>query len=353
MILVKKEGILLEKTTLGFENEGVLNPAVIGEGGYIHLFYRAVAKGNYSSIGYCRLEGPLTVEERFDRPVLFPQFDYESHGVEDPRITKIDDLYYLTYTAYDGVNALGALAISKDLQHFDKQGLIVPMITYDEFSHLAGSKGRINEKYLRYNQHDGIRENKGKKVFLWDKNVIFFPKRINDKLYFLHRVRPDIQIVAINDLTELTTEFWQNYFLRLDENIVLSPKYKHEVSYIGGGCPPIETAQGWLLIYHGVHDTITGYVYSACAALLDLENPQKEIARLPYALFKPEHDWELKGEVNNVCFPTGVYVANDTLYIYYGAADEQIACASISLSALLKELLNYVDKKEEPVLYEK
>jgi predicted GH43/DUF377 family glycosyl hydrolase len=99
-----------------------------------------------------------------------------------------------------------------------------------------------------------------------------------------------------------------------------------------------------------VHDTIKGYVYSACAALLDLENPQKEIARLPYALFKPEHDWELKGEVNNVCFPTGVYVAEDTLYIYYGAADEQIACASVSLSALLKELLMHVDKKEVPVL---
>ncbi len=349
MIAIKKEGILLEKTTHGFENEGVLNPAVISEGGDIHLFYRAVSKGNYSSVGYCRLSGPLTVEERSNRPVISPQFDYESHGVEDPRITKIDDLYYLTYTAYDGVNALGALAVSKDLQHFEKRGLIVPQITYDEFSHLAGFKGVINEKYLRYNKHEGILENHGKKVFVWDKNVIFFPRRINGKLYFLHRVRPDIQIVGINNLDELTPGFWQNYFLHLDEGIVLSPKYKHEVSYIGGGCPPIETEDGWLIIYHGVHDTIKGYVYSACAALLDLENPQKEIARLPYALFKPEHDWELKGEVNNVCFPTGSIVVEDTLYIYYGAADEQIACASLSLSALLKELLVTTKKEERSV----
>jgi len=353
MIVIKKEGILLEKTTLGFENEGVLNPAVISEGGFIHLFYRAVSKGNYSSIGYCKLKSPLVIEERFESPVLFPQFDYESHGVEDPRITKIDDLYYLTYTAYDGVNALGALAVSKDLRHFDKLGLIVPRITYDEFSHLAGSKGRINEKYLRYNQHEGIREKNGRKVLLWDKNVIFFPKRINGKLYFLHRVRPDIQIVAINDVKDLTTEFWQTYFLHFDENIMLTPKYRHEVSYIGGGCPPIETEHGWLLIYHGVHDTINGYVYSACAALLDLENPQKEIARLPYVLFKPDQDWELKGEVNNVCFPTGVHLANDTLYIYYGAADEHVACVSVSLSELLKELLIHVEKKDGPVHYEK
>lgn len=339
MIEVKKEGVLLKKTTLGFESMGVLNPAVIRDGVYVHLFYRAVSKGNYSSIGYCKLKGPVTIEERHDAPALFPQFDYESHGVEDPRITKIDDLYYLTYTAYDGINALGALAVSKDLVNFEKRGLIVPQITYDEFSHLAGSKSAINEKYIRYNDHGRIKGKQGKKILLWDKNVIFFPRRINGKLYFLHRVRPDIQIVAINQLEDLTTEFWQNYFLHFDESIVLSPRHKHEVSYIGGGCPPIETAHGWLLIYHGVHDTVKGYVYSACAALLDLQNPQKEIVRLPYSLFKPEHDWELKGEVNNVCFPTGTALFDDTLFIYYGAADEQIACASLSLSSLLSELL--------------
>ncbi len=339
MIEVKKEGILLNKTTLGFENEGVLNPAVISDGESIHLFYRAVSKGNYSSIGYCKLKEHFTIEERFDTPVLFPQFDYESHGVEDPRIVKIDNLYYLTYTAYDGVNALGCLATSKDLKHWDKLGIIVPQITYDKFCHLAGCKDAIHEKYIRYNEHEQIHEKEGKQVLLWDKNVIFFPRRINGKLYFLHRIRPEIQIVSVNDLKELTTDFWQNYFLHFNEHIVLSSKHQHEVSYIGGGCPPIETEYGWLLIYHGVHDTVKGYVYSACVALLDLQNPQKEIARLPYPLFKPEHEWELKGEVNNVCFPTGTFLSNDTLYIYYGAADEQIACASVSISALLKELL--------------
>jgi len=230
-------------------------------------------------------------------PVIIPQFDYESHGVEDPRIVKIEDLYYLTYTAYDGVNALGALAVSKDLQHFEKLGIITPQISYEEFSRLAGYKGILNEKYLRYNEQGRVLEKQGKKVCLWDKNVIFFPGRINGKLYFLHRIKPDMQIVSVNNLQELTAEFWQNYFLHLDEGIVLCPKYDHEVSYVGGGCPPIETAHGWLLIYHGVHDTINGYVYSACAALLDLKNPQKEIARLPYPLFIPEKEWELKGEV--------------------------------------------------------
>jgi beta-1,2-mannobiose phosphorylase / 1,2-beta-oligomannan phosphorylase len=352
MIEVKKEGILLKKTVLKFENEGVLNPAAIRDGEAVHLYYRAVSNGNYSSVGYCKLKGPSTIEERFEAPVLFAEHDYESHGVEDPRITKIDDLYYLTYTAYDGVNALGALAISEDLLHFEKKGIIVPQITYDEFRDLAKTHEVINEKYLRYNERGQVAEKQGKTVLLWDKNVIFFPRRINGQLYFLHRIKPDIQIAAVNDLQELTPEFWQLYFLHFDEHIVLSPKYQHEISYIGGGCPPIETEHGWLLIYHSVFDTVKGYVYCACAALLDLQNPQKELARLPYPLFKPEHDWELTGEVNNVCFPTGAALFDDRLFVYYGAADEQIAVASMSITGLLKELLLYTKTEEKVNQYE-
>jgi beta-1,2-mannobiose phosphorylase / 1,2-beta-oligomannan phosphorylase len=342
MIPVTKKGIVLKKRDLEFENEGVLNPAVIKDGDTIHMFYRAVRKGNHSSIGYCSFTDPLTVGTRNDEPILFPQFNYESKGVEDPRIVKIDDTFYLSYTAYDGNNALGALALSKDLKHFDKIGLVVPKMTYHTFCHLAESKSEINEKYLRYNDNERFRNKLDKEIYVWDKNVVFFPRRINDKLYFMHRIKPDIQLVCIHELSELTHEFWENYFLQLDECILLSPKFKHEVSYIGGGCPPIETKEGWLVIYHSVHDTIKGYVYCACAALLDLNNPQKEISRLPYALFKPDQEWELKGEVNNVCFPTGAVVLEDELYIYYGAADEQIACATVSLSGLVEELLTYI-----------
>jgi len=339
MIDVKKEGILINKTKLGFENEGVLNPAAIQENDCVHLFYRAVRTGNYSTIGYCKLDGPLTVKERWDTPVLFPQYDYESKGVEDPRIVKVDDTYYLTYTAHDSVNALGALAVSTDLKHFEKKGLLSPLMTYDEFKHLAECHQNINPKYFRYYEQYKSRGSLDKKLYLWDKNVMFFPKRINNQLAFLHRVRPGIQITYIDSIADLNKTFWEQYYMNLSLYIVMDPKHEHEASYIGGGCPPIETKYGWLLIYHGVHDTPQGYVYSACAALLDLENPCKEIARLPYPLFKPEYEWELKGEVNNVCFPTGAALFGDTLYIYYGAADEHIACASVSLSELLAELL--------------
>ncbi len=341
MIEVKKEGVLLSKTELEFENGGVLNPGAIREGNNVHLFYRAVQNGNYSSIGYCRLNGPLTVAERWDKPIISPEFEYESHGVEDPRIVKIDDLYYLTYTAYDGKNALGALATSKDLIHFEKQGIIVPSITYKEFASLVEKTGKVKENY--YSDYKFYRQDADpEKFLLWDKNVVFFPKRINGKLTFLHRIRPGIQIASINSLKELTKDYWIDYFLNLQDHIVLEPVYQHEAKYTGSGCPPIETELGWLLIYHGAEETSKGLVYSACAAaLLDINNPLKEIARLPYALFSPEYKWELKGEVNNVVFPTGTALFGDTLYIYYGAADERIACASLNLPDLLKELLIY------------
>jgi len=340
MLSVEKLGIILSKTTLAFECEGVLNPAVIKIGTSIHMFYRAVAKDNYSTIGYCKLSIPLAVETRNETPLLFPQAEYEFQGLEDPRIVEIEGVFYLTYTAYDGINALGCLATSTDLIHWKKHGIIVPKITYDEFKHFTETDGTIHEKYIRFNDYQKSHEKQDRNVFLWDKNLVFFPRKIDGKFYFLHRIKPDIQIVvAIEKLEDLTIHFWQNYFLQFDEHIILTPKFEHEVSYIGSGCPPIETPEGWLLIYHGVHDTIKGYVYSACAALLDLKNPAIELARLPYPLFYPEKVWELKGEVNNVCFPTGTVLDNDMLYIYYGAADERIAVASVGLTALLAELL--------------
>jgi predicted GH43/DUF377 family glycosyl hydrolase len=339
LVTVNKHGILLLKTTNSFENEGVLNPGVIKVGNKIHLFYRAVTKDNYSTIGYCKLSDPLTVESRNIAPILFPEADYELQGLEDPRIVQIKGTFYLTYTAFNGINALGALATSKDLINWEKHGIIVPQITYDEFMHFTQFDGTNLEKYIRYNSYQKSHQKNESTELLWDKNLIFFPRKIDNKFCFIHRIKPDIQIVvSIKKLEDLTTQFWQNYFFHFDEFVVLSPKYQHEVSYVGGGCPPIETADGWLLIYHGVHDTVKGYVYSACAALLDLKNPQKEIARLPYPLFFPQEKWELKGEVNNVCFPSGAVVEDPTLYIYYGAADEQIAVASMDINELLAEL---------------
>jgi predicted GH43/DUF377 family glycosyl hydrolase len=328
--MIHKHGLILNKRDLDFEIEGVLNPAVIADNGSIHMIYRAVAHGNHSTLGYCRFSDPLTIAERYDHPIVVPEYHNEKYGVEDPRLVKIDGVFYLSYCGYDGENAFGCVATSTDLVNFRKHGIIVPQLTGDELRSLLKGQQDLNIKYFQPSTGSS---------YVWDKNVIFFPRRINGKLYFLHRIRPGIQIAIIDELEDLKLQFWRDYMADLSNHIVLDPKYPHEMSYLGNGAPPIETAYGWLMIYHGVHDTVNGYMYVACAALLDLENPQKEIARLPYPLFIPDQPWELKGYVNYVCFPTGTVLIEDDLYIYYGAADEGIACASVSISVLLAELL--------------
>ncbi len=339
MIDVTRYGILLSKTSHPFESRGILNPAVIKEDGKIHIFYRAVADDYKSSIGYCILSTSHEIEYRSDKPLIVPEYEYESEGVEDPRIVKIEDTFYMSYTAYNGVNALGALATSKDLKNWEKHGIVVPQITYHEFFEYIKNNRKVDEDYIKNMEYQVLGKITNRNSLIWDKNLLLFPRKINNLFYFLHRIKPDIQIVInVYSLDNLTHQFWHKYFREFEKHILLTPKYAHESSYIGSGCPPIETKYGWILIYHGVEKMQKGLVYSVCAALLDLENPENEIARLPYPLFSPELDWEINGEVSYVCFPTGAIVDGDNLEIYYGAADERIARASVSLSSLIREL---------------
>lgn len=340
-IKIKREGIVLEKTTNEFENDSVLNPAVIAQGKILHMFYRAVKVHNKSSIGYCRLKGPTKVVERNTEPLLSPQFNYECNGMEDPRIVQIEELYYMTYTAYDGNNAMGALATSKDLVNWQRRGIITPRISFENFRKISFESGCLTNKYFRFESNLENETMNGKKLFVTDKDLVLFPRKINGKFYILHRIKPDIQLIVVEDFSELDDKFWHDYFLNFSSHIIFKSKYQHESSYLGAGCPPIETSKGWLMIYHSVCDTVEGFIYSASAALLDLNNPAIEIARLPYPLFSPETEYELTGVVNRVCFPTGTAQFGDRLYIYYGAADNCIACVSVNLQELITELLIY------------
>ena len=350
MIKVEKLGVILSPTDNTFENNGVLNPGIFQEENNVHIFYRAVEHGNFSTIGYAKSNGPIEVVERLNRPLIIRDFDYEKHGVEDARIVKIDTLYYLTYTAYDGINAMGAVAVSKDLKLFEKKGIITPPINYDEYKcHLEHcNQEKLNPKYYYYNNlFDSIGLADTKSRFLRDKDIVLFPKKINGKYVMLHRIWPGIQIVQFENWKDLTKEFWENYIKDLSVHIILDPLYDFEVNYLDAGCPPIETEYGWLLIYHGVCETPIGKTYHAAAALFDIDEPSKTIARLPYPLFSPSKEYEIEGVVNHVVFPTGTALFGDDLYIYYGAADKHIAAAKLSLKQLLDELKRhpFLEKK--------
>ena len=334
MLKVKDEGIILEKTNLEFENKAVFNPACIQADGITHMFYRAVNHNDISSIGYCQLKDNKVVK-RFKKPLLFPEYDYEKSGVEDPRITLLAGTYHLFYTAHDGKNALIAYATSKDLVHFAKQGLISPKISYDEAEDIF-RESKVRERYMMFEVF--YKEKEGKDILLFEKNAVLFPQKFNNKFALLHRILPGIQIIYFNNFSELTNDRWRDYLRNLGDFIVLDPLFWFENRNVGGGCPPIETEDGWLIIYHAVEDTPFGKIYHAAAALLDLKNPQKVLGRLKEPLFSPKASWEKSGVTDNVVFPTGAVVRNKRLHIYYGAADKLIAAKSINLTELLTEL---------------
>jgi len=334
MLKVKDEGIILEKTDLEFENKSVCNPACIQVGDITHMFYRATNHNDISSIGYCQLKNNKVIK-RLKKPVISPEYDYEKNGVEDPRITLLEGKYYFLYTAYDGKNALISYATSSDLVHFTKQGIISPKISYDEAEDIFRGSG-IRERYTMFEMF--YKERGGKDILLFEKDATLFPQKFGSKFALLHRVLPGIQIIHFNNFSELTEDRWRDYLKNLGDFIVLDPLFWFENRNVGGGCPPIETEDGWLIIYHAVEDTPLGKIYHAAAALLDLKNPLKVLGRLIEPLFSPKAPWEKSGVTNNVVFPTGAVVRNKRLYIYYGAADKLIAAKSIDLTELLTEL---------------
>jgi len=341
-VTIKDEGILLEATSLEFENEAVLNPTCISIGSVVHMFYRAVSKNQMiSSIGYAQLVDNKVIF-RSEKPILKPEHDYEKMGIEDPRITFLEGKYYLFYTAYDGKDTRVACASSNNLKKFTKRGVVIPELTYGEAETFFCAHSDAAAHFELYKKRHKFRLEP--QAMLWEKDAFLFPRKINDRYALVVRILPGIQVIYFNDLNELKSrKYWYRYLNDLDDYVIMEPKFVFEHKHIGGGCPPIETKDGWLFIYHAVEDTPEGVVYYGCAALLDLDDPTKIIGRLSYPLLEPEAPWEQQGDVNNVIFPTGTYLDNERLYIYYGAADKLIAAKSLILEELILALKYYAD----------
>jgi beta-1,2-mannobiose phosphorylase / 1,2-beta-oligomannan phosphorylase len=226
-----------------------------------------------------------------------PAEENEEFGVEDPRITRIGETFYITYVAVSRHGAATALASTRDFKSFERHGIIFPP------------------------------EN---------KDVVLFPEKIAGKYYALHRPnpsqhfsKPEMWIASSPDLIN-----WGNHAP------FLGGGGEWDIGRIGGGTPPIRTAKGWLEIYHGnsrkEEDAGIG-VYSGGALLLDLERPQRIIARSG-KVFAPETSYEREGFVPNVVFPTGIVERGETLLVYYGAADTFTAVVEFSLKELLNSL---------------
>ncbi|MFW5746854.1 MAG: pesticidal protein Cry7Aa, partial [Nanoarchaeota archaeon] len=293
-----------------------------------HMFYRAVRSPNESSIGHATMTG-FTIAKPDPQPILRSSLPEESVGIEDPRITKVEDTFYLLYTAWDGNSARIGCATSKNLTDWEKIGIIGPKIAIKEAIDLT------NSRFYRYKWNQQLNyhhENSD----LWDKDAILLPEKIDGKFVMYHRFNPCIQVVMFDSFDQLRDEgFWREYIRNVEEHTVAWPEYWWEGRKIGGGSTPIRTEQGWLMFYHG-RDVKKWY--RAGVILFDLHDPTKVIGRLDEPLFEPKFEWELTGVVNQVVFPQGVARDKDTLHIYYGCADKRIGHTTVSLKKLLKML---------------
>ena len=291
--------ILAPREGQAWEADGVFNPGAVKAGGSIHLLYRAVDANRLSRIGYARTENGTDFTFRPTSPVLEPSAEWEEFGCEDPRITPIDGYFLVTYTAFSRRGTRLALASTKDFMSFEKHGVVGP-------------------------DRD-------------DKDFVLFPEKVNGKVAMLHRLDSKIQIAYFDNLDALNNsqEFWTKYVTHVNAFEVISPKYHWEEWKVGIGPPPIKTDRGWLVFYHGVN---VQRIYRVGAALLDFDNPANILARTSEPILEPEMDFERRGIVPNVVFPTGVVILDGDLLVYYGGADRITCVTKTPIDDFLDEL---------------
>jgi predicted GH43/DUF377 family glycosyl hydrolase len=282
-----------------WELRGTFNPGTIADDGDLHILYRAVDENRVSRLAYARSSNGTEILERSQKPVVEPSAVWEEFGCEDPRITRLDGRFYITYTAFSRRGPRIALASTNDFERFEKLGLIGPDRN--------------------------------------DKDCVIFPERIDGKIAMLHRLKSRIQIAYFDDISDLTNsrDFWRDYLNHLDDYEVIRSKFPWEQRKVGVGPPPIKTDHGWLVIYHGVS---LDKIYRVGAMLLDLENPAKVLARTKEPILEPQMQFEKQGAVPNVVFPDGLAVIDGTLSVYYGGADAVCCVASAPFDQFLDEL---------------
>jgi len=280
-----------------WEAGGTLNPAAIDVGGKTHILYRAFSADNISTVGYAMSHDGLSIDERSEKPIYFPRADFENRGCEDARIVEIDEKLYMTYTAYDGV---------------------LPRVAVSSIS----KKDFLQKKWSAWSMPEIITP-----MNVDNKDSTILPEPINGKYMVFHRVHESVCADFVPSL-----DFSKNKVDKCIE-IIRPRKGMWDGGKVGIASPPIKTAHGWLLLYHGVSWSTT---YRVGAVLLDLEDPTIVISRTAIPLFEPQEEYERKGVVANVVFPCGSVVRKGILYIYYGGADSVVGVATIKMDILLK-----------------
>lgn len=302
-----------------WESRATFNSAAVYEDGKVHFLYRALGDTDLSVLGYATSKDGVTIDERYEMPAYIPRAAFETPGqkafnslaqhfvsgggyggVEDPRMTKVGDRFYLTYVAFDGATPPRAAISSISVKDFMKQN-------WENWAppKLISAPGMVN------------------------KSAVIFPEKINGKYVVMHRVYPNILIDYLDDL---------NFDKYLQGHYFIPPRKTHwDSKKIGAGAPPIKTKDGWLLIYQSVGYQDPGR-YKIGAMLLDKNNPTKVLYRSNKPLIAPDETYENAGHKAGVVYPCGAVDKDGELFVYYGGADTVVCAASQDMDTFLEQL---------------
>ena len=290
-----------------YKANSVFNAAAVEVNGQTLLLVRVEDFRGISHFTVARSNNGISDWDIDKEPTLYPDpanHPEELWGIEDPRATRIDmlDKWIIAYTSFSKGGPLVSLATTEDFKTFERFGPVIPPE---------------------------------------DKDAALFPKQFNDKWAMLHRpvarspnISANIWISFSSDLRQ-----WGNH----QELIYAREGSWWDANRIGLSAPPLETPEGWLILYHGVRSTPSGSIYRLGLVLLDLENPFRVIRRTDEWIFGPKAAYEREGDVDDVVFPCGWILKDDNIYMYYGAADSCIALATAKLNELVDFVLSCPD----------
>ena len=296
-----KDNPILKKDDIPYPVETVHNAGVTKfDGRYIMLFRSHLDTGR-SIIGIAESDDGFHFEARSE-PFMTPSkepvfYEYEEFGVEDTRITYIEDAYYITYSAYSAHGVRIGLAKTTDFQSVER----VAFITQSDC-----------------------------------RNTVLFPEKINGRYAKLDRPHSDISPWSIWISYSPDLRYWG------DSRLVMKPvKYHWDGKKIGPGAPPIRTDKGWLSIYHGVFPTMDGCIYRLGVALHKLDEPAQILGVSDRWILQPQDPWEVVGYVHNVVFTCGAVPEDDgTLKLYWGGADTVMCAGTAVIDELVELCLN-------------
>lgn len=313
------------------------NPGVLlDDDGRFYLYERAAGQLRpfYCYIGMLESDDGVRFKMTREEPVFTPEMAGSAYGsVQDPRVAKLDGRYWMTY------------AYRPFAWESHPTGIGVP----DSFEpKLPGFDGDSSKNLTR----SGLAVSDDRvtwKHFAWitpadidDRDVILFPEKIAGQYVVLRRPRDYVGPKYGTDYPSIWLSRSSDLRTWSDPVLVAKPAFRWEDNRIGGSTPPIKTARGWLVLYHGVENQdpkVKRVCYRLGAMLLDLHDPTKVVARAPHFVMEPETYYEKFGlYIPNVIFPTANVVKDGTLMLYYGVCDTAIALATCELDELVEHV---------------